>query len=76
MIDSKPFDDPNIIYTFHYYDPFIFTHQGATWSAKGLPELKGVPFPADGREIKVPNTAKGSWVEEQIKSYRTDSQPT
>jgi endoglucanase len=24
-------DDPNIIPTFHYYDPFDFTHQGATW---------------------------------------------
>jgi endoglucanase len=24
-------DDPNIIPTFHYYDPFEFTHQGATW---------------------------------------------
>jgi endoglucanase len=24
-------DDPYIIPTFHYYDPFDFTHQGATW---------------------------------------------
>jgi endoglucanase len=24
-------DDPNIVPTFHYYDPFEFTHQGATW---------------------------------------------
>lgn len=24
-------DDPNIVPTFHYYDPFNFTHQGATW---------------------------------------------
>jgi endoglucanase len=24
-------DDPNIIPTFHYYDPFNFTHQGADW---------------------------------------------
>jgi Cellulase (glycosyl hydrolase family 5) len=23
--------DPNIVPTFHYYDPFNFTHQGATW---------------------------------------------
>jgi endoglucanase len=23
--------DPHIIPTFHYYDPFNFTHQGATW---------------------------------------------
>ncbi len=24
-------DDPNIIVTFHYYEPFRFTHQGAEW---------------------------------------------
>jgi endoglucanase len=24
-------DDPNIVPTFHYYEPFDFTHQGATW---------------------------------------------
>jgi endoglucanase len=24
-------DDANIVPTFHYYDPFLFTHQGATW---------------------------------------------
>jgi endoglucanase len=73
MIDSRPFSDGNIIYTFHYYDPFVFTHQGATWSAKGLPELTFVPFPAKEAEIKVPETARGTWVESQIKSYRRDS---
>ncbi len=24
-------NDPNIMVTFHYYDPFHFTHQGANW---------------------------------------------
>jgi endoglucanase len=24
-------DDPNIIFTVHYYDPLEFTHQGASW---------------------------------------------
>lgn len=24
-------DDPNLVATVHYYDPFPFTHQGATW---------------------------------------------
>ncbi|MFX0120454.1 MAG: glycoside hydrolase family 5 protein [Candidatus Hodarchaeota archaeon] len=26
-----PEDDSNIIATFHYYSPFLFTHQGAEW---------------------------------------------
>lgn len=25
-------DDPNQVYTFHYYDPFKFTHQKAAWT--------------------------------------------
>lgn len=31
-------DDPNLLVTFHYYDPFRFTHQGASW----VPEMKQV----------------------------------
>jgi len=73
LVESKPFADTNIIYTFHYYDPFMFTHQGATWSSEGLPELKNVPFPATEVPIVVPETAKGKWVEAQLKSYKIDS---
>ncbi|HEY8562406.1 MAG TPA: glycoside hydrolase family 5 protein [Pyrinomonadaceae bacterium] len=73
LVESAPFDDPNIIYTFHYYDPFIFTHQGATWAGEGLPDLKGVPFPANSNKISVPASAKGKWVETQIGAYREDS---
>ncbi len=36
-----PYNDPNIIYTFHNYDPYFFTHQGLSFS--GLPA--GVSFP-------------------------------
>lgn len=74
LIESSPFSDPNIIYTFHFYDPFIFTHQGATWSGEGLPELKNVPFPwSKQRKIETPETAKGKWVEGLIKNYQNDS---
>ncbi len=74
LVSSKPFKDENVIYTFHYYDPFIFTHQGATWAGEGLAELKGVPFPASAEKaIETPSTAKGKWVEEQIKTYARDA---
>lgn len=74
MIDSKPFEDKNIIYTFHYYDPFIFTHQGATWAGAGLPELRGVEFPDSKKSpIKTPKTAKGTWVETRINAYKKDA---
>lgn len=30
-IEERPrVDDPRVVHTFHYYDPFNFTHQGAT----------------------------------------------
>ncbi|HEX8734596.1 MAG TPA: glycoside hydrolase family 5 protein [Pyrinomonadaceae bacterium] len=74
LIDSEPFADANIIYTFHYYDPFIFTHQGATWSSEGLAELKGVPFPwSKDTKIETPATAKGKWVEGLIGNYERDA---
>lgn len=74
MINSKPFADPNIIYTFHYYDPFLFTHQGATWAGVGgIEDVKFLPFPANDEKIKTPDKAKGQWTENLIKSYREDS---
>jgi endoglucanase len=73
LIDSKPFDDNNIIYTFHYYDPFVFTHQGATWTVKGMADTHPVPFPGKPSDIKVADSAKGNWVEAQINNYGDDS---
>jgi endoglucanase len=74
LIDSKPFDDRNIIYTFHYYDPFLFTHQGATWAGPGLDEVRDVPFPASEQiKIRIPEKSRGQWVESMIKTYDTAS---
>jgi len=73
MIDSKAFDDKNIIYTFHYYDPFVFTHQGATWTAIGMADTHPVPFPGKTADIKLANSAKGTWVASQINNYGNDS---
>jgi len=36
-------EDTNLIYVFHYYDPFVFTHQGASWA--GSNSTGNVPFP-------------------------------
>ncbi len=30
--------DNNIVYTFHYYDPFDFTHQEASWLGDAMPK--------------------------------------
>jgi endoglucanase len=33
LVFLEPLRDPNVIYNFHFYEPHIFTHQGATWGA-------------------------------------------
>jgi len=59
------YKDDKIIYTFHFYDPFLFTHQGASWTGDpALTNLAGVPFPYDGRRRpKIPSELRGTWVE-------------
>jgi len=44
----QPLDDPNVVYAVHYYDPFVFTHQGADWGGADDPlsQLSGLPYPA------------------------------
>ncbi|WP_202298924.1 glycoside hydrolase family 5 protein [Mesorhizobium sp. 131-2-1] len=44
-IDPKLIADDNIIWTFHSYDPFLLTHQGATWAGDFIRYVTGLPFP-------------------------------
>jgi len=43
---------PNLVYSFHFYDPFVFTHQGAGWAGKMLGELRGIAYPLDKDQLK------------------------
>lgn len=66
----KEFDDPNVIYTFHFYDPFIFTHQGANWSNPSMLSLKNIPFPYSQEKMPVlPDELKGTWIEHNFNNY-------
>ena len=42
----KLLEDRNVVYSFHCYDPFPFTHQGATWAGDAVKPLRGVPYPS------------------------------
>ena len=42
----KLLPDTNVVYSFHCYDPFTFTHQGATWSSEAVKPLRHVPYPS------------------------------
>ncbi len=52
-LDPGKIDDPHILYSFHYYDPMIVTHQGATWTTKEYRKfLSGIPYPPSARDEK------------------------
>ncbi len=67
------YTDTNLLYTFHFYDPFLFTHQGATWVDPSMAPLAGVPFPyrADSMPV-LPASLSASWVGDNYRSYPTD----
>ncbi len=44
--------DANLIYNFHYYEPHLFTHQGASWGMPYWIELRDVPYPATPESVQ------------------------
>jgi aryl-phospho-beta-D-glucosidase BglC (GH1 family) len=46
LVSVEPLRDANVIYNFHFYDPHIFTHQGATWGAYFWHWVKGLHYPS------------------------------
>ncbi len=45
FLDMTPFDDRTLV-DVHYYEPFAFTHQSATWAVPELRFVAGLAFPA------------------------------
>jgi endoglucanase len=64
--------DENIIYNVHFYEPFLFTHQGADWVGDQV-ATTGVTFPYNAENFPTisPKT-KGTWGETNYYQYRTD----
>ena len=73
LIKNKPLKDKYVIYSFHMYDPFVFSHQGASWTNMGT--MKNVPFPysperwsTEYRDFGIINGTP-EWVKDQMKRY-------
>jgi endoglucanase len=52
LLFMEPLRDSNIIYNFHFYDPHIFSHQGATWSTNFQHYLSNLPYPSTPENVQ------------------------
>jgi aryl-phospho-beta-D-glucosidase BglC (GH1 family) len=61
MMNFVTIDDPNVIYTFHLYDPFDYTHQYASW----------VPYLSHREGGTYPNGAgrDRAWLQQRMQAY-------
>ncbi len=69
-----PDTDANLIATVHCYDPFYFTHQGASWVSADFSTV-GVVFPGPPQTpLAAGPKATNSWVKSWLEFY--NAQPT
>ena len=47
LLFLAPLPDRNVIYNFHFYDPHVFTHQGATWGVNYWHWEKDLAYPSN-----------------------------
>lgn len=52
QLDTDLLHDPRNFVSVHFYYPFLFTHQGATWSMPYLAGTIGVPYPASAGSLE------------------------
>jgi licheninase len=73
LAKRTPFTDDNIIYAVHSYEPYIFTHQSASWTEAA--SIKNIPFPYDTTKWSVyssdfgVNASTASWIKTAVKNY-------
>jgi endoglucanase len=77
---NVPPDDPNLVGSFHMYQPMLFTHQGAPWMPREY-RTQGVVFPAPPAQPIAPDPAASApdWVRDWFTRYNdlpTDKNPS
>jgi hypothetical protein len=68
--------EKNLIYTFHCYDPFFFTHQGAEWIDEIPKDLNDMPFPSSPEameKIRSKNDSKYAGTLDDYGKHRYDA---
>ncbi|MCR4899980.1 MAG: glycoside hydrolase family 5 protein [Treponema sp.] len=71
LTQIKPYKDSNIIYTFHFYEPNLFTQQYESFSEE-LQGTDGIPFPYDKSKMPKIKAQEGTWFKELYSTYAKD----
>jgi endoglucanase len=64
LTQTVPLTDKNVVYSLHFYEPFLFTHQGVQFGPAGYEYLNNVPYPAD--------TNNTLWVADKLRNEISD----
>ena len=69
LIELGKLRDEKLLYAFHFYEPYIFTHQGADWT-NDKTYMKGFPYPYKRRKMPpMSKDAIGTSVEKDFTKY-------
>lgn len=70
LLFVEPLRDANIIYNFHFYEPHVFTHQGANWGESYWHTVKGLPYPSTPENVREPMRGVAEpWRRMQVARY-------
>ena len=69
LLEMGRLGDDKTIYTFHFYEPYVFTHQGAEWT-KEKTYITGYPYPYSARKMhRLKRADAGSLVADEYNRY-------
>ncbi len=69
LIEMGKLSDAKTMYCFHFYEPYIFTHQGADWTSDKT-YMRGFPYPYKRRKMPpMSKEALGTSVQKDYEKY-------